>query len=73
LAKWAVKRKGARPQPTVPGLEAEREQAKAEADALSLAQAEILAEKDAFVEKHRDRLVKDADKAVAKPATGASS
>jgi hypothetical protein len=63
LAGWAVKQKGARPQPTVPGLEAKRDQARAEADALGLALADILAEKDAFVAKHRGRLVKDADKA----------
>jgi hypothetical protein len=65
LAAWTADTSKRRPQPTVPALKAEREESVAEAEALGLRLTEILAEKERFVEKHRGRLVKDADEATA--------
>lgn len=63
LAACVLDTSKARPVPAAPGLEAEREETLREADALALAQSSILEEKAAFVEKHRKRLIKDAEKA----------
>jgi hypothetical protein len=65
LAAWTADTSKRRPQPTVPVLKTEREETVAEAEALGLRLTEILAEKERFVEKHRGRLVKDADEATA--------
>jgi hypothetical protein len=65
LAAWTADTSKRRPQPTVPALKAVREESVAEAEALGLRLTEILAEKERFVEKHRGRLVKDADEATA--------
>lgn len=66
LAEWEVgNRKGPRPEPTTIVLERQITEAEAEVAGLETAVSRVLAEKAAFVEKHRARLVRDADKATA--------
>jgi len=66
LASWELSdRKGARPVSQRPVLEQAIADAEAEAAGLDVAVGRELADKAAFVEKHRARLVKDADKATA--------
>lgn len=63
LARWAQDHNGARPLPTVPGIEQRIGELTAERDALTLAMQQTLDEKTAHAAKHRDRLVRDAQKA----------
>lgn len=65
LAQWQLAGgKGARPVPEAEALAREIAQRQADYDALTAATAAVLAEKAAYVEKHRKRLVRDADQAV---------
>jgi hypothetical protein len=61
LAVWAVEEKGERPQPTVPAFEEERAALLRQLEALTVAETRILEEKAGFVERHREKLVRDAD------------
>lgn len=62
LAEWlAGGEKGKRPEPTAPALDRQIEELERERDALVRAADDVLAEKAAFVERHRKRLVRDAD------------
>ena len=63
LAGWMADGNGERPQPSAPAVEARIEELTANRDSLSIAVSRVLDEKQAFVEKHRTRLVKDAAKA----------
>lgn len=64
LAQWELKnRKGSMPESAVEYLERAIADADAEFEGLTAAITSVLAEKTEFVEKHRGRLVKDADKA----------
>lgn len=66
LATWEVgSRKGHRPPATSDGIERQIADAEAEIAGLDAAVGVVLAEKAAFVETHRSRLVRDADKATA--------
>lgn len=66
LATWELDgRKGPRPQSSRPAIEAQIDEAETEVDGLEIAVGRELAAKAAYVEKHRPRLVKDADKATA--------
>jgi hypothetical protein len=63
LARWTLNgEQGPRPEPQRPKLDERSQDLQRESDALTLAAGEILAEKAAFVEKHRARLVQQADK-----------
>ncbi len=62
LAQWELDaRKGERPAPQAPALEAQLADAEATRDGLEAATDELLERKASFVEKHRGRLVADAD------------
>jgi hypothetical protein len=61
LADVALDPEKPRPEPTVPKLEAELEAVRREQDALRLARTKVLAEKARWVERHRKKLVKEAD------------
>jgi len=63
LADWLVAGKGERPEGTVSALEERLQDAEQERAALLLAEERVLAEKADFVERHRGRLVKDAERA----------
>ena len=64
LADWiAAGEKGARPEPTVPKLERRIAEREADRDAANAASDRVLKEKAAFVERHRKRLVQEADRA----------
>jgi hypothetical protein len=52
---------GERPTPTVSGIEARIRELELEVAAADAALAEVLAQKVEFVQRHRDRLVNDAD------------
>jgi len=67
LVEWyADGERGTRPDPTGPELDRRIAELERERDGLRAAADGVLAEKAAYVEKHRARLVKDADKYVAK-------
>ncbi len=53
---------GERPEPSLPGIEAGIARCVADYEALTLAADKVLTEKVAFVEKHRARLVKEAER-----------
>jgi hypothetical protein len=53
-----------RPEPTAPAIEREIEEKKADRDAANAAVERVYEDKARFVEKHRRRLVREADKAV---------
>ena len=55
--------KSPRPEPTAPALEREIEAKKADRDAANAAAERVYEDKTRFVEKHRRRLVREADKA----------
>jgi hypothetical protein len=62
LATWQLdEEKGPRPEPELPAIREEIQRRKEEWEALTRATARVLADKTAFVEKHRGRLVKEAD------------
>ena len=64
FAGWELKhRRGPRPTPTLPAIEELAERLKAERAGVDRARMRVLADKEAFVEKHRKRLTKDAEKA----------
>ena len=64
LADWlAGGEKGRRPEPTVPAIEAEIKQKTADSDALLVARDRALEEKEEFVQKNRDRLIRESDRA----------
>ncbi|HEX2112695.1 MAG TPA: hypothetical protein VHF67_14200 [Gaiellaceae bacterium] len=52
-----------RPEPTAPALEREIEERRADCDAANQAIERVYADKAAYVERHRKRLVREADKA----------
>jgi hypothetical protein len=62
LADWTLNG-GDRPLPTVPALEERIVSLEAEADAAALAISHVLAEKADYVVRHRNRLLRSADKA----------
>lgn len=65
LGAWHLNsEQGARPEPTVPVIVEDIERANADLDGLTRAVAVVLQEKTAHVQKHRDRLVQQADRAV---------
>ena len=61
LADWTLNG-GDRPAPTVPNLEERIRELQADYDASAIAVEDLLAEKTAFVEKHRKRLLAEANK-----------
>lgn len=69
LADWiASGESGKRPSPSAPDLDCRIEEAGRERDALARAAADVLEEKLSYVEKHRKRLVREADSQVEKTA-----
>lgn len=62
LAIWMLDPSKPRPLPAMPALETELTEIRREMDALLLAEAATLEQKTAFVERHRARLIKDADR-----------
>jgi hypothetical protein len=65
LAAWQIDgQKSPRPAPQAEAIDAEIVQRQADLDGIAVAIGQVLAEKAAFVEKHRARLVREADKAV---------
>lgn len=64
LAAWQLDSGGgARPEPTLPAIEEQMKELREDFDALTAATTVVLAEKATFVEKHRPRLVQEADRA----------
>lgn len=63
LARWVADPQGDRPAATVPAVEQRIADLRAEYDALTTAVGHVFAEKAVFVERHRGRLAKDAEKA----------
>lgn len=64
LADWlAGGEKGPWPEPIVPAIEAEIKQKTADRDALLVARDRVLEQKEQFVQKNRDRLVRESDRA----------
>jgi predicted flap endonuclease-1-like 5' DNA nuclease len=63
LARWVADEAGPRPTPTLPAIEERITELGAERDALTAAVANVLNEKAGYVERHRRRLVRDAEKA----------
>lgn len=62
LATWQLDgEQGPRPEPELPKVREQIEQRREEREALDRAKARVLNEKARYVEKHRDRLVKEAD------------
>jgi len=62
LATWQLDgEKGPRPEPELPGIREQIQRRQEEWEALTRATARVLADKTAFVDKHRGRLVKEAD------------
>ena len=62
LATWQLDgEKGPRPEPDLPAIREEIQRRREEWEALTRATARVLADKAAFVDKHRGRLVKEAD------------
>lgn len=62
LATWQLDgEKGPRPEPELPAIREEIQRRQEEWEALTRATSRVLADKAAFVEKHRGRLVKEAD------------
>lgn len=62
LATWQLDgEKGPRPEPELPAIREQIQGRQEEWEALTRATARVLADKTAFVEKHRGRLVKEAD------------
>ncbi len=67
LTEWQLgDGKRPRPEPTVPAIEREIEEKKADRDAANAAIERVYEDKAQFVAKHRRRLVQDADKATQK-------
>jgi hypothetical protein len=65
MAAWQLDgQKGPRPVPQAESIDTEIVQRQADLDGIAVAIGQVLAEKAAYVEKHRARLVKEADKAV---------
>jgi hypothetical protein len=63
IAAWQVAGEtGARPAPTMPALEAELAEVRADIDSMAIAEDSILKEKVEYVAKHRKNLVADAAK-----------
>ena len=65
LATWQLTGKGSRPEPTVPALEQRARELAQAVEAMDRRRGEVLAEKAAFVRRHRKRLVREAEKAAA--------
>jgi hypothetical protein len=62
LARWQLDgQKGPRPEPSLPGLEAERDDLRRELDAYSVATTRLLDQKAAYIERHRPKLLADAE------------
>lgn len=64
LAEWLVTQKGPRPVPDADVIDEQTKHLREDFDALTTAIGKVLEEKARFVEKHRRRLTKDADRAV---------
>ncbi|MDP9347245.1 MAG: hypothetical protein M3P44_16335 [Actinomycetota bacterium] len=62
LAAWLVDEKGPRPEPTGPAIDAEIAERQADLEALTLATGTVLRAKAEFVTRHRERLVREADR-----------
>jgi hypothetical protein len=62
LAQWQLDgQKGPRPEPELPAIEEAISQRQSDVDGLTVAITQVLDEKASFVEKHRERLVQQAD------------
>ena len=62
LAAWQLAgEKGPRPEPTLPGIEDRIAARQADYEALSVAIGQVLRDKAEYVQKHRSRLIRDAD------------
>ncbi|MBD0282245.1 MAG: hypothetical protein ICV69_08645 [Thermoleophilaceae bacterium] len=64
-AQWLLEQRGEKPEPRKPKLQEEGERLLREIAAVHAATAKVLRDKESFVQVHRDRLVRDVDKAAA--------